>query len=429
MIRTIKILICSFSCILALTAMPMLQAQTPASDQEQPIAITGGTIHTITRGVIPNGTLLFAEGKIVAVGNNIDIPAGTKVIDATGKHVYPGLIHAHTTLGLTEIGRIAASTDLVEIGNINPNIRAQVAVHPISEHIPVAAVNGILTAVPTPRGGLISGMPAALMTDGWTWEQMTLREGIAMAINWPGMRDISSYREHLAELQGAFDKARRYKQARENMQPGNTPHHPFDSRWEAMIPVLTREMPVIISVGELRQIQAAMAWVEKEGIRAILAGNRDFDLVADQLAEKGIPVLLTGVISGPHRPWQGYGDGYRIPLSLYEAGVTFSIAGDGSAAYAFRLPHHAASAVAFGLPEEEGLRSVTINPARMLGIDDLVGSIEPGKDATIMITSDSPLQMWTQYEQVFIQGRQIDMTDKQRRLYELYQEKQRQAQQ
>ncbi len=403
-----------------------VQAQTPAPPQQQPIAITGGTIHTVSHGVIENGTIVIENGKITAVGANVEIPAGAENIDARGKHIYPGLIHGRTTLGLTEISRIAESTDLTEDGNINPNIRAQVAFHPISEHIPVAAVNGVLTVVPTPTGSLIAGKPAAMMTDGWTWEQMTLREGVGMSINWPSLQNPSSYRQAIDELQQAFDDARRYKQAREAMKSGQGPNHNVDIRWEAMIPVLKGEMPVLVSAGDLRQIQAALAWTEKEGLNTVLVGDRDMDIVAEQLAAKNIPVILTGVIGGPNHQWQGYDEGYKTPLRLYEAGVTFCIAGDASAAYALRLPHHAASAVAFGLPEAEGLKSVTINAAKILGIDDLVGSIETGKDATIMITNGSPLQMWTEIDQVFIRGRKIDMTDKHNRLYEHYKEKHRQ---
>ncbi|MFP4691339.1 MAG: amidohydrolase family protein [Bacteroidales bacterium] len=405
-----------------------LLAQTPAPPQQQPIAITGGTIHTVTNGVIIDGTVLFDNGRIIAVGTDVTVPENAEVIDASGKHVYPGLIHGQSTLGLTEIGRIAESTDLAETGNINPNIRAQVAYHSISEHIPVAALNGVTTVVPTPGGSLISGKPAAMMTDGWTWEQMTLREGIAMTINWPSMRDSDQYREDVEEIQQAFDKARRYQTARLAMEAGEGPHHPFDIRWEAMLPVLEGEMPVLVNVGDLRQIQAAIAWTEKENLDVILAGSRDFGLVADQLAEKGIPVMLTSIISGPDTNWEAYDQGYSNPRKLYEAGVDFLIAGENSAAYAYRLPHHAASAVAFGLPEEEALKSITINAARILGIDDLVGSIEAGKDATLMITTGNPLELWTSNEQVFIQGRKLEMMDKHHRLYERYKEKHRQEQ-
>lgn len=398
-------------------------AQTPAPPQQQPVAITGGTIHTMTDGIIDEGTVLFEDGKITAVGNEIAIPEDAEIVDASGRHVYPGLIHSRTTLGLTEISRVQESTDLSEIGDINPNIRAQAAFHPVSEHLPVAAVNGVTTAVPTIRGSLIAGMTAAMMTDGWTWEKMTLKEGLGMIIDWPSMEEPDEYANKMDKLNEAMEKARRYEKARSAMAHSGEIHHPFDIRWDAMLPVLNGDMPVFISVSGAEQIQAAIAWIEKQQVETVLVGNRGFDLVAAQLADKNIPVMLSGVISGPDQQWSGYDEAYKVPLTLYEAGVDFCIAGGASAAGAYRLPHHAASAAAFGLPEEEAMKAITINAANILGIDDMVGSIEKGKDATLIITNDTPLELWTTIEQVYIRGRQIDMTDKHKRLFEQYMEK------
>jgi len=420
----LSILACSLGILTNIQAI----AQPPAPPQQGPVAITGATIHTVTEGVIEGGAVLFENGLITATGIGIDIPTNAEIIDATGKHVYPGFIHSQTTLGLMEIARIQESTDLQETGQINPNIRAQVAFHPASEHLAVAAVHGVTTVVPAPRGSLIAGRLAAMMTDGWTWEEMTVREGLGMVVEWPAMRNTESYLKDIRLLQEAFDKARRYKVARQAMKDGAGVHHPHDIKWESLIPVLTGEMPVFISVGEIKQIQAAIAWAEKEGLQTVLVGNRDMGLVAGQLAEKGIPVILTGVIAGPARQWEGYGQAYKTPLQLFEAGVDFCIAGDMGAASAYRIHHHASSAVAFGLPEEEALRSITIRAARILGIDDLVGSIEPGKEATLMITDGNALELWTRKEMVFIRGRQIEMRDKHLRLYEQYMEKHRQKQ-
>jgi len=164
-------------------------AQMPAPAQATPIALTGGTIHLDDGTAIEAGTILFDNGRIVAIGTSVSIPQGTDIIEINGKHVYPGLILARTSLGLSEIGRLAETNDMSEIGDINPNVRAQVAFHPASEHIGVAAVHGITTIVPTPAGGIISGQAAAMMSDGWTWEQMVLRAPVGMAIDWPSMRN------------------------------------------------------------------------------------------------------------------------------------------------------------------------------------------------------------------------------------------------
>jgi imidazolonepropionase-like amidohydrolase len=399
------------------------KANTPSPPQKNPIALVGGTVHTLNGEAISGGTVLMIDGKIAAVGQNIELPAGTEVIDTRGKHVYPTLILGRTTLGLTEIGAVPVTTDLNEAGNINPNIRAEAAFHPESNHIPVAAVNGIGVAVPGPTGGLISGLTAAMLTDGWSWDQMILKAPLALSINWPNMVDATARDQAMKELNDAFDSARRYLQARN--APGTL--QVIDIRWEAMIPVLEGKLPVMINAAEIRQIQAAIAWAEKQQVKMILVGGRDAYYVADQLKAKDIPVMITPVIGSPSRQWEGYDFSYTLPIRLYEAGVKFSIAGEGSAAGAPRLPKHAASAVAFGLPAEEALKAITIYAAEILGIEDLVGTIEAGKDASIMITDGNPLELSTQIEQVFIQGRAIDMADKHRQLFDKYLEKHRQA--
>jgi imidazolonepropionase-like amidohydrolase len=336
------------------------------------------------------------------------------------------LIHGRSILGLSEISRITESTDVQELGDLNPMIRAQVAFHPASELLSVAAVHGVTTVVPTPSGSLIAGMPAAVMTDGWTWEEMTVREKLGMAIDWPSAGNRERFAQQLEKLRDAFDKARRYEKARTASAREAAPHHPQDLRWEALLPVLNRDMPVFISVEDIRQIQSAIAWAEKEQLKAVLVGGRDIGLVAEQLAQKEIPVMLSGVLGGPAHAWEGYDEGYKAPLRLHEAGVAFCIAGDSGAANAYRLAHHAAAAVAFGLPTEQGLKAITLDAARILGIDDVLGSLEPGKDATLIISDGHPLELWARPEQVFIRGRSISMTDKHKQLYEHYLEKHRQ---
>ncbi len=411
--------------ISVMVGVTSVSARTPAPPQQQPVAIIGGTVHTVAAGTIDGGTVLFANGKIIAVGTDVELPEGTDVIDATGKHVYPGLIHGRSILGLSEISSLTESTDVQELGDLNPMIRAQVAFHPASELLSVAAVHGVTTVVPTPSGSLIAGMPAAMMTDGWTWEEMTVREKLGMVIDWPSASNRERFTQQLGKLKDAFDKARRYEKARTATAREAAPHHPQDLRWEALLPVLNRDMPVFISVEDVRQIQSAIAWAEKEQLKAVLVGGRDIGLVAEQLAQREIPVMLSGVLDGPTHAWEGYDEGYKAPLRLHEAGVLFCIAGDSGAANAYRLAHHAAAAVAFGLPPEQGLKAITLDAARILGIDDVLGSLEPGKDATLIISDGHPLELWARPERVFIRGRSISMTDKHQRLYEHYLEKHR----
>jgi imidazolonepropionase-like amidohydrolase len=410
----------------ALIGNPIAAADTPATTEQHTVAIINATVHPVSDELIEGGTVLFANGKIVAVGSDVPIPEDARVIDASGQHVYPGFIHGQSILGLSEISRTTESTDVQELGEINPMIRAQVAYHPASEHLSVAAVHGVTTVVPTPSGSLIAGMPAAMMTDGWTWEEMTIREKLGMVIQWPATTSRERIQQQLQQLDDALEKTRRYQQARAVSDEDTAAQHPLDLRWEALLPVVRQEMPVLLSVGDLRQIQAAVAWGQRQQLRVVLVGNRHLDRVAETLAERQIPVMLTGVIGGPAHAWEGYDAAYTVAAHLHRAGVPFCIAGDTGAANAYRLAHHAAAAVAFGLPVEQGLKAITLDAARILGIDDVLGSLQPGKDATLVISDGHPLEIRTKNQQVFLRGRSIDMTDKHRRLYERYLEKHRQ---
>jgi len=431
--------------VLSLAMCPASDAQTPAAPQTRAVALTGGTIHTITGGVVQNGTIVFQAGRITALGASVPIPADAEVVDVTGRHIYPGLIDAYSHMGLYEIGGFDQTIDLNELGRINPNVRAEVAVNPESRHIGVARSSGVLVTLSSPEGGLISGLAAAMMLDGWTWEQMTLKSGAGLIVQWPSpfapfmggggggaaarpaADPDARYQREIAELRETFAAARAYRTARQATPGRNAQPHRSDSRWEAMIPVLEGSMPVIVNANELRQIQDAITWAEEEGLRLVIRGGRDAGYIADHLARKQIPVLITSVLNAPGRQWEPYDAAYSLPARLHAAGVPFAITGGGSAAYAYRLPQEAGAAIAFGLPAEEALRAVTLHPARILGLDDRVGSLEVGRDATLMITSGDPLEYTSTIDQAYIQGRRIDMRDAQRQFFEKYQEKVRQS--
>ncbi|MGH7507381.1 MAG: amidohydrolase family protein, partial [Longimicrobiales bacterium] len=420
--------------VAALIAAPA-GAQVPAPPQSNPIALTGATIHTITNGVIENGTILFENGVITAVGTAVDVPANAQRVDATGKHIYPGLIDAYSAMGLEEIGAVDVTHDTDELGDFNPNVHAEVAVNPESRHIGTARSNGVLVTLTTPEGGLVSGLSAAMMLDGWTWEDMTLKSGAALNVIWPDPRDDADngddeeengedapgYAEQIRRLREIFASARAYRDAQ-----ASGIAHDTDSRWAAMVPVVNGEVPVVVEANNVQQIQDAIAWAEAENVRLVLRGGEDALYVAEHLAAKQIPVLLTSVMDGPNRSWEGYDANYSLPALLHEKGVRFAIVGDASAPYTHRLPYQAGVSVAFGLPAEEALRAVTLYPAQFMGIDERVGSLEPGKDATLLITTGNPLDFFADVEQAYVQGRKIDMMDIHKQLYQKYMLKLRQ---
>ncbi len=409
----------------------------PAPKQQRPVALIGGTVHTVSGATLPGATLVFDKGVITAIGASVDvvIPPDAERIDLSGKHVFPGLIDANSSMGLTEIGSVAGSNDLQETGRINPNIRAEVGVNPESELIPVARSGGVAITATSASGGLISGTAAAMMTDGWTWEEMTLKAPIGLVVNWPSM----TYRrprfgrqtreewqkqrdDELKVLAETFASARAYMKARE----ADRAKHDPDLRWEAMVPVLQKKVPVWVNADEVAQIQSAVSWAEQEGVNLVIVGGSDAWRVAGLLKEKKIPVIYTNVLSSPARRFEAYDLVYSTPAKLAEAGVAFCIAGERSPSFSRNVNHQAATAAAFGLPKDEALKAVTLYAAQILGIVDRVGSLEKGKDATLMITDGDPLELSTSVLQVYIQGRKADMRDKHKQLYGKYQEKYRQ---
>lgn len=414
----------------------------PGKPQNKPIALVGGTIHTITSGTIENGVVLFDKGKIVAVGKNVNIPRDAEVIDITGKHVYPGLINAFTTIGLVEIGAVRATRDVTEVGLVNPNVRAEIAFNPDSEHPPVTRANGITLALVVPTGELIAGQSALMMLDGWTWEEMTLKAPVGLHIYWPRMTQPSGpgfaparrspeelrreVEKRLQLIRETFQKARAYKKAKEaEKQQKDIPYHDTDLKYEAMIPVLEGKVPVFVHANSSKEILSAIEWAESEGVKIVIVGGNDSWKVADVLKAKNVPVILTNIHRLPSGRDVEYDEPFTVAYKLYKAGVKFCIGGEGGYYNERNLPYQAATCVAFGLPREEALKTITIYPAEILGVADKVGSIEPGKDATLIVTTGDPLEIPTQVVYEFIQGKKVDLSNRQTKLYEKYLEKYR----
>lgn len=412
------------------------QVRMTVPPQSEPVALQGATIHTVTNGVIENGTILFENGVIAAVGTEVRIPQGARVVDVSGKHIYPGLIDAHSTVGISEIGAVGVSNDVNELGDFNPNVRAEVAVNAESRHIGTTRSSGVLVTLSTPSGGLISGMSSAISLEGWSWEEMSMEPAAALNVDWPDpdrapRRPLDSvgvqqegpapYAEQVQRLKDFFADARAYRDA---VAAGEEVRS--DSRYAAMVRALDRTIPVVVNADGVGQINDAITWGLEEDLRLVIRGGADAVHVADRLAANDVPVILTSTMAAPGRDYEGYDGAYSRPVRLYEAGVKFAISGGADALYSNRLPWEAGVAVAFGLPEQEALKAVTINAAELMGIDDRVGSLEPGKQATLLITTGTPLDTTEEIEQAYIQGREIDMMDIQKWFFEKYMVKVRQ---
>jgi len=408
----------------------------PAPPQAKPIAIKSATIHPVSGPEIPSGTIVFDNGKITAIGADATIPSGAEVIDGTGKHVYPGLINANTVLGLVEIGAVRATVDVEESGAINPNVRSITSVNPDSELIPVARSAGVLTALTVPEGGIISGQSAVLRLDGWTPEEMTVLSPAAMHLRWPTLtidrrpRARKSVKDQQKEIEkaqkqirDAFQIARSYWQARKNPAPD----FKSDLRWEALMPVFDGKLPLFVHASTLAQIEAALAWAKEMQLKIVLVDGDDAWRVASQLKESDTPVVLGPATSLPPRRDDDYDSAWSSAAKLQQAGVRFCIASNGRGAETNErnIGYEAGLAAGYGLPKEEALKAVTIYPAQILGVADRLGSLETGKAATLILTNGDPLDFPTQVETAFIDGRKIDLSNRQTRLRDKYREKYR----
>jgi imidazolonepropionase-like amidohydrolase len=411
----------------------------PAPPQNEPLVYTGATIHTAAGDTIANGRMLVSGGRIEAIGPAADVAGGgARTIDLAGRHIYPGFISADSVLGLVEIEAVRATVDVAEPGAINPNTRAEIAINPDSENFPVARANGILVALAAPMtgGGLIAGRSAAIQLDGWTTEDMTIEAPIAMHIALPELRVpdqmpepqrrqfVERRDERLELLTTSLEQALAYRRAKAAGEIDA-----IDRRWEAMLPVFDRELPVFAHVDDLTQIRYALRLADEFEFDLVIVGGADAWRIAELLAERAVPVIVSGLHRPPLRRWEAYSTPSEAPVRLHEAGVKVAIANMGGTFIApmeRNLPYEAAEAVAWGLDPEEAIRMITLYPAEILGIDDRVGSLETGKDATFIVTDGNPLDIRTNVVRAFVQGREIDLSSRHTDLNDKYAERLRQ---
>ena len=413
--------------------------QIPAPPQTQRVLIHSATIHPVSSDPIEgNGYIVFDNGVITDVGQGrAPRVSKARVIDASGLHIYPGLIAADTTMGLTETGSVPVTVDTTELGQVTPEVRAAVAINPDSSLIPVARSNGILTGLVFPRGGLVGGRCSTIRLDGWTWEQMTIDAEAGLVVSWPRTEPFTGFSfrrprvseeeqrkqitERLEQIEQLFDDALAYLRARDA-----DPAQATDLRYEAMRSVLNGEKPVFVRASSVGQIESAVAWAVRRSLRIVIVGGQQADKAIPLLLKHNVPVVIGGLHRLPQNRYEPYDSAFTLPAKLHGAGVRFAIASGTSPAHERNLNHNAATAVAFGLPKSEALRAVTLSPAQIIGIGQTHGSIEVGKAATLIITDGDPLQITTDTLVAFIDGREIDLGNRQKSMHEKYREKYRQ---
>jgi imidazolonepropionase-like amidohydrolase len=411
-------------------------ATTLLTAQAASVLLKDGWIFTASGPVLTNASVLIRDGRIQKVGSGLTDKADT-VVELGGQRVFPGLIAPTTVLGLLEIDALRATRDTTEVGEYSADVSAWIAVNPDSELIPVARANGYTHAQVVPSGGTVSGYSGLIQLDGWTIEDLTIEKAVALHLRWPGfgldttprppgkdsgpsLEDQVRDRDRkLREIDAFFTEAAAYSEAKKVAKEG----FKIVPAWEAMLPVVRKERPLWIHVNEARGIRSAAEWSVRRGFKAVIAGGRDAWREAAYLAEHRIPVAYEHVFTQPVRDTDPYDVHYSAPAVLAKAGVllAFSEGTEQFGASNIRnIPYSAAQARAFGLPYEDAVRGLTLNAAQMLGVSDRLGSIEPGKEATLFIADGDILDLKAQVKRMWIRGREVDLSSRHTRLYEKY---------
>jgi len=426
----IALMIASLACAAAIT-LPN-HAQTAPS---APVAIVGGKLLTVTHGVIENGTVILSGGKITAIGPaaSTPVPSGAKVFDAKGMTVYPGLFDAETNLGLIEVGSDEASNDKAETADeIEPHMHVADAFHAETVRIPVERLNGITNAIVAPGSeDSIAGQDAAIQLWGQSRDQMILVRDIALAMNFEGSvrrkgegkGKFPSTRMGLAsQLRQAFLDAQAYEAEHE---AAGKPEHKGpapkrDLKLEALLPYLHGEKPVVLAARDGYEVEVAMQLAREFHLKVILNHLTHAQDVLDEVASYHVPVIVGPIYDAPLAN-ERYDAVYSLPAELARRGVLIALSSNGAGMGQSRnLPYAAGYSVAYGLPYDEALKAITINPAKMFGLDNELGSLDVGKTGNVVIANGDPLDVRTAVKQVFISGTPIPMVSRQTQLRDEY---------
>jgi imidazolonepropionase-like amidohydrolase len=410
----------------------------PAKENKGIIFIKNATIHVGNGKVIENGTIKINNAKIEQVGADIPVAGGDKVtiIDAKGKHVYPGLILPVSTLGLVEVSAIRATTDVREIGEMNPSVRTIVAYNADSKVLNTVRSNGILLVNIVPQGNLLAGISSVVQLDAWNWEDAAYKTDGGVHLYMPLLRsrprsggaasETGPQKNEPDPLKEDLDKV---EQVKAFFREGKA-YHAGDSHSETNVKfnsvkgLYNKTQKLFVHASTVKQMLVALDFVEEFGFDMVIVGGAESWQIADLLKQHNVSVILQEPHRLPSIKDEDVDQPYKTAAVLQKAGVLFSISDGSMMSRGRNLPFNAGTAAAYGLTKEEALQSITLNAARILGMDDKTGSIEPGKDANIVISEGDILDMRTSVvTDAFIQGRKIDLTDKQKQLYERYNQK------
>lgn len=418
----------------------MAQQPVPAPAQQRSVLVTGGTVHVGDGRVIDEGAVGFRNGKVDFVGYAYGVTATyDTIIQVAGKHVYPGFIAAEATLGLEEVEAVRASVDKQDIGRFEPELRTLIAYKADSRVIPTVRSNGVLIAQIAPRGLVIGGTSSVVQLDAWDWEQAAVKVDDAVHMNWPAAYQRTGWwaepgetdsekrderAQRMEELRTFFRRARAYAQV-------STPEV-YDLRLEAMRGIFDGTKALFVNANAAKEIAEAVQFAKAEGVkRLVIVGGHDAWRVADLLRENKVDVVLRRLHSLPLRPEEDIDLPYRLPALLKERGVRFCLGymGDMETMGLRNLPFLAGTAAAYGLSTEDALRSITLDAAAVLGVDDRMGSLSVGKDATLIVSAGDALDMrGNQVVHAFIQGRRIVLDDHHQQMYRMYKQRLEQGQ-
>lgn len=397
--------------------------------QQVPVVISNATIHVGDGTVINNGMVIFKNGKLDYVGINKDsgLDENTaSLIDGTGKHVYPGIIAMISELGLVEIDAARATRDNYEVGVYNPNLRSLIAYNTDSRIIPTVRSNGILLAQVTPNGGVISGQSSVLKLTGWNWEDAVVASDKAMHMHWPEAYrynwnndnyEISkTYQTEVADINNFVESAKAYCAVEK--------HTEMNLRFEAMRKVFAGEQKMFVTANSAKSIIGAVEFSKKFSIQIVIVGGRQSYLVTELLKSNNIPVIVESTHELPAMAGDPVDLPYKLPYLLKQAGVFcgLTISNGGNSHWNVRnLPFIAGTAAAYGLTKEEALQLITLNNAKLLGIDNNYGSLVAGKSATLFVSEGDALDMRTSIlTNIFINGERIKVANWQNDLSKKY---------